>query len=128
MVTRRIADRDVPVIGIGTWNMERDDRASAIAAIRQALELGMTHVDTAEMYGSGRFPTSKPLAELAQRLGATPRQLALAFLARKAFAIPKSSDPAHVRELAAVPALDADAIAAIDAAFPLGPWRGLPMI
>ena len=47
----------VPVIGIGTWNMERDDRAKAIAAIRRALELGMTHVDTAEMYGSGKVET-----------------------------------------------------------------------
>jgi diketogulonate reductase-like aldo/keto reductase len=47
----------VPVIGIGTWNMERDDRAQAIAAIRRALELGMTHVDTAEMYGSGKVET-----------------------------------------------------------------------
>jgi diketogulonate reductase-like aldo/keto reductase len=42
------------VIGIGTWNMERDDRGSAIAAIRRALDLGMTHVDTAELYGQGR--------------------------------------------------------------------------
>ncbi len=45
---------DVPVIGLGTWHMERDDRRSAIAAIRQALELGMTHIDTAELYGSGK--------------------------------------------------------------------------
>jgi diketogulonate reductase-like aldo/keto reductase len=43
----------VPVIGIGTWNMEGDDRGAAIAAIRRAIELGMVHVDTAEMYGSG---------------------------------------------------------------------------
>jgi diketogulonate reductase-like aldo/keto reductase len=44
----------VPVLGIGTWNMERDDRKSCIDAIRRALELGMVHVDTAELYGSGR--------------------------------------------------------------------------
>ena len=30
---------NVPKIGIGTWNMERDDKASCIAAIRRALEL-----------------------------------------------------------------------------------------
>ncbi len=48
---------DVPVIGIGTWNMERDDRAGCIAAIRRALDAGMTHVDTAEMYGSGKVET-----------------------------------------------------------------------
>ena len=43
----------VPVIGQGTWHMEDDDRASAITALRLGLDLGMTHVDTAEMYGSG---------------------------------------------------------------------------
>jgi len=43
----------VPVIGQGTWNMERD-RASSIAAIRRGLDLGMTHIDTAEMYGNGK--------------------------------------------------------------------------
>ncbi|MGE5181651.1 MAG: aldo/keto reductase [Acidobacteriota bacterium] len=48
---------DVPVIGIGTWNMERDDRASCVAAIRRAIDAGMTHVDTAEMYGSGKVET-----------------------------------------------------------------------
>jgi diketogulonate reductase-like aldo/keto reductase len=44
----------VPVIGQGTWNMERDDRDAAIAALRAGLDAGMTHVDTAEMYGAGR--------------------------------------------------------------------------
>ena len=48
---------DVPVIGQGTWHMEDDDRASAIAALRLGLDLGMTHVDTAEMYGSGFVET-----------------------------------------------------------------------
>ena len=45
--------RQVPVVGQGTWNMERDDRARAIAALRRGLDLGLTHVDTAEMYGDG---------------------------------------------------------------------------
>ena len=44
----------LPVVGLGTWNMERDDRAAAIAALKTGLDLGMTHVDTAEMYGDGR--------------------------------------------------------------------------
>jgi diketogulonate reductase-like aldo/keto reductase len=44
----------VPVIGEGTWRIERDDRAEAVAAIRAALDLGMGHIDTAEMYGDGR--------------------------------------------------------------------------
>jgi diketogulonate reductase-like aldo/keto reductase len=42
----------VPVIGQGTWNME-DDRREAGAALRRGLDLGMTHIDTAESYGSG---------------------------------------------------------------------------
>jgi diketogulonate reductase-like aldo/keto reductase len=45
---------EVPVIGIGTWNLESDDQKGAIAAIRRSLDVGATHVDTAEMYGSGR--------------------------------------------------------------------------
>lgn len=44
----------VPVIGQGTWNMERDNRKAAVAALRAGLDEGMTHIDTAEMYGSGR--------------------------------------------------------------------------
>lgn len=44
---------ELPVIGQGTWNMERDDRASAVRALRAGLDAGMTHVDTAEMYGAG---------------------------------------------------------------------------
>lgn len=43
----------VPVIGQGTWQMERDRRADAVAALRRGVELGMTHIDTAELYGSG---------------------------------------------------------------------------
>jgi len=45
--------REVPVIGQGTWNIDDGDRAAAIAALRRGLDLGMTHIDTAEMYGSG---------------------------------------------------------------------------
>jgi diketogulonate reductase-like aldo/keto reductase len=47
------ARRGVAVIGQGTWQMERDDRSAAVAALRRGLDLGLTHVDTAEMYGSG---------------------------------------------------------------------------
>ena len=261
----------VPVIGIGTWQMERDDAASAVAAIERAIERGMTHVDTAEMYGNGRveelvaqaiagkreriflaskvlprnasydgtiaacdaslkrlrvehldlyllhwageyplqdtfraFETlradgkirhwgvsnfddeelqnavsvarsvggtvacnqvlyhlgqrdvehtviprclehglapvgyspfgsrgrfqAKPLEALAKKLGHTPRQLALAYLTTKAFAIPKSSNAAHIDELAKTVTLDAASIIEIEAAFPLGPWKGLPSI
>ena len=43
----------VPVVGQGTWQIERDPNR-AIRALRLGLDLGMTHIDTAEMYGSGR--------------------------------------------------------------------------
>jgi diketogulonate reductase-like aldo/keto reductase len=45
--------RDVPVIGQGTWYIETGSRKNAIAGLRRGLDLGMTHIDTAEMYGSG---------------------------------------------------------------------------
>jgi diketogulonate reductase-like aldo/keto reductase len=45
--------RQVAAIGQGTWHIETADRRSAIAALRRGLDLGMTHIDTAEMYGSG---------------------------------------------------------------------------
>lgn len=43
---------DVPVIGQGTWKMEGDG-ARAVDALKRGLDLGMTHIDTAEMYGRG---------------------------------------------------------------------------
>jgi diketogulonate reductase-like aldo/keto reductase len=43
----------LPIVGQGTWHLEASNRAAAVAALRQGLDLGMTHIDTAEMYGSG---------------------------------------------------------------------------
>jgi diketogulonate reductase-like aldo/keto reductase len=45
----------LPVIGQGTWEMgnRRRDRSSEAAALRLGLDLGMTLIDTAEMYASG---------------------------------------------------------------------------
>jgi diketogulonate reductase-like aldo/keto reductase len=45
--------REVAVTGQGTWYIEHADSATAIAALRRGLDLGMAHIDTAEMYGSG---------------------------------------------------------------------------
>src|SRR6266550_4160533 len=42
---------EVSVIGQGTWYIDRGDRKDAIAALRRGVDLGMTHIDTAEMYG-----------------------------------------------------------------------------
>jgi diketogulonate reductase-like aldo/keto reductase len=46
---------EVAVIGQGTWRMGGSRRAHGgeVAALRAGLELGMTHLDTAEMYGDG---------------------------------------------------------------------------
>lgn len=44
----------VPVIGQGTWQMEDDDADAALRALRAGLDLGLTHLDTAELYGQGR--------------------------------------------------------------------------
>lgn len=46
---------DVAVIGQGTWDIPETGarRDEAISALRRGIELGLTHIDTAEMYGSG---------------------------------------------------------------------------
>ncbi|NEE32905.1 aldo/keto reductase [Streptomyces sp. SID7982] len=46
----------VPALGQGTWHMgdAPDRRAEEIAALRHGIDLGMTLIDTAEMYGGGR--------------------------------------------------------------------------
>ena len=47
---------DVPALGMGTWNMGNilANRTQEIEALRRGIELGMTAIDTAEMYGDGR--------------------------------------------------------------------------
>jgi aryl-alcohol dehydrogenase-like predicted oxidoreductase len=46
---------EVPVIGQGTWMIEGNGYSElrGIETLRVGLELGMTHIDTAEMYGDG---------------------------------------------------------------------------
>lgn len=44
---------EVPVIGQGTWYIEQARHDNAISALRRGLDLGLTHIDTAEMYGNG---------------------------------------------------------------------------
>ena len=39
------------VIGQGTWYLDRGDHKRAVAALCHGLDLGMSHIDTAEMYG-----------------------------------------------------------------------------
>ncbi len=60
--------RDIPALGIGTWNMGESnaEEAQEVASIRKAVELGMTVVDTAEMYADGRSEeiVGKAIADL----------------------------------------------------------------
>ena len=54
--TVRLPDgRSVPCLGQGTWRMGENPsaRATEIAALRHGVELGLTLIDTAEMYGDG---------------------------------------------------------------------------
>lgn len=48
------AKRPVARIGQGTWHLEGDNAEAAVQALERGLALGMTHIDTAELYGSGR--------------------------------------------------------------------------
>jgi len=49
----------VPVLGQGTWHMGEDRRrhADEVAALKLGIDLGMTLIDTAEMYASGGAET-----------------------------------------------------------------------
>jgi diketogulonate reductase-like aldo/keto reductase len=53
--TRLPAGEDVPVLGQGTWGMgeKSTKRPDEVAALRLGLDLGMSLIDTAEMYGHG---------------------------------------------------------------------------
>src|SRR6266478_3176332 len=54
---------EVSVIGQGTWYIDRGDRRSAVAALRRGVDLGMTHIDTAEMYGDAEPVIAEAIAE-----------------------------------------------------------------
>src|SRR3982751_5460936 len=56
------SERDVPVIGQGTWYIDRGDRKRAVAALRRGVDLGMTHIDTAEMYGDAELVVAEAIA------------------------------------------------------------------
>ncbi|MCP3105355.1 aldo/keto reductase [Myxococcus sp. K15C18031901] len=50
--------KQVPVLGQGTWQMEDDSREAALRSLRAGLDLGLTHIDTAELYGHGKVEES----------------------------------------------------------------------
>jgi diketogulonate reductase-like aldo/keto reductase len=49
------------VIGQGTWYIDRGDRKTAVAALRRGIDLGMTHIDTAEMYGDAELVVAEAI-------------------------------------------------------------------
>jgi diketogulonate reductase-like aldo/keto reductase len=49
--------RRVAAVGQGSWRAEEADAAAVIASLRRGIDLGMTHIDTAEMYGAGAAET-----------------------------------------------------------------------
>ena len=54
--------REVAVIGQGTWYIDDAHRPIATAALRRGLDLGMTHIDTAEMYGDAEIVVGEAIA------------------------------------------------------------------
>jgi diketogulonate reductase-like aldo/keto reductase len=55
-------NREVGVIGQGTWYLQVGDRDAAIAAVRRGLDLGMDHIDTAEYYGEAENVVGEAIA------------------------------------------------------------------
>lgn len=55
MRTIELAGVQVPVVGQGTWRMGEDhrQRTREVAALREGLDLGLSLIDSAEMYGEG---------------------------------------------------------------------------
>lgn len=61
---------EVAVVGQGSWNLPESGaaRAEAKHALLRGIELGMTHIDMAEMYGNGEVES-----ELGEFLAGVPR-------------------------------------------------------
>lgn len=53
---------NVPAIGQGTWYIDHGDRKKAVEALRRGLDLGMSHIDTAEMYGDAEPVVAEAIA------------------------------------------------------------------
>lgn len=54
--------RAVSTIGQGTWYIDQGDRTAAVEALRRGIDLGMTHIDTAEMYGDAELLVAEAVA------------------------------------------------------------------
>jgi diketogulonate reductase-like aldo/keto reductase len=55
-------EHEVSVVGQGSWYLDRGKRAAAVAALRRGLDLGMTHIDTAEYYRTAEDVVGEAIA------------------------------------------------------------------
>ena len=92
--------REVSIIGQGTWYIEEGDPASAIAALRRGIDLGMNHIDTAEMYGAGAAE------ELVGHAIAGRRDEVFLVSQGRCLKMPPTWDEARLREIAHPPHID----------------------
>jgi diketogulonate reductase-like aldo/keto reductase len=58
----------ISVIGQGTWYLDHGDRKRAVAALRRGIDLGMTHIDTAEMYGDAELVIADAIEGMREKL------------------------------------------------------------
>ncbi len=112
------------------------ERGIEHSVVPRCRELGVVVVAYSP-FGQGDFPSrvspgGRVLAAVGKELGATARQVALAFLLREpgTLVIPKASRVAHVEDNAGAlgVGLSSEQIARIDAAFPPGSPRELQML
>src|SRR3954449_477749 len=62
MNSRPFGSARVPVIGQGTWHIDHGPKQEAVAALRRGADLGLTHIDTAEMYGEAELVVAEAFA------------------------------------------------------------------
>src|ERR1700744_124557 len=62
MQQRKFGGASTSVIGQGTWYLDHGDRKQAVEALRRGLDLGMSHIDTAEMYGEAELVIADAIA------------------------------------------------------------------
>lgn len=55
--------RQTSVIGQGTWQLDDSDWKAASAALQRGFDLGMTHIDTAELYGDAEVLIADAIAK-----------------------------------------------------------------
>jgi 2,5-diketo-D-gluconate reductase B len=51
MFVKKVKDMEMPILGLGTWQMKGN---TCKEAVESALEMGYRHIDTAEIYGNER--------------------------------------------------------------------------